>query len=649
MPNEIDLNKLIERYTILEKLHDTSEQRLPLRVPEQLTADEYYRLAEKYIRYRWVHHAKETLRRAATLNPEWKNHIEHMQKTALPPVIPSVEAVEANLQARNEFHATRSRNYNDLRSLDSAYALAKYCVQRFPDFDDSHLTLGELEDIRKEHRAAIAAYEKALERNPFCVEAMVQLGGIWLRRVKILKAKAWFEKALECDPENSAAEIGLDSVRNVLNKPMWLLSCKYAWVSAIVEWQQQRDFKKLMRDARLDKEENPNLLHRKERSGFMDRSGNLVFHYDGVRAESKFSDAFFYCVQKRQSASFVDKSGNDAFGGREFRWAEDFSENLASVLVGEKWGFIERHGHFAIEPQFEDVGSFSDGLAAARHHGLWGFIDNKGEWVVEPRFENVLAFTEERAAVSLNDKIAIVDSRGQPITDFEFDEVGRFAEGLARTVKYETEVERHSVKFLDRDGEISFDLNSVYLDLFGENTIGYGREANNWYRNTDEYLFAGPGKSRHTLTSTVRRNTFEKPANKFSDGRLLVNQGTRCGYLDRSGALVIPVEFYIGAAFANGLALVSLNKVEVDRFRTDNKNVPLAFIDDSGQVVIRLEPGHHARSFSSGLAYVYDDCEHRWFIDKAGSKVFELGKGIGRVGNFHGDLAAVERSRRSSF
>lgn len=87
MPNEIDFKRLIERYTILEHLHDTREQRLPLRVPEELTADEYYRLAKKYIHYRWVHHAIETLRLAAALNPEWKNNIEHMQKTTLPPVI----------------------------------------------------------------------------------------------------------------------------------------------------------------------------------------------------------------------------------------------------------------------------------------------------------------------------------------------------------------------------------------------------------------------------------------------------------------------------------------------------------------------------------------------------------------------------------
>lgn len=113
MANELDLNKVIEKYSVLGQLHQTRDRRLPLRIPDNLTAGEYYNLAEQYIQCRWVHHALESLQRAADLNPEWMSEIDHLRKTTLPRVIPEVEAVEANLLARNAFHFKSSIDYQE--------------------------------------------------------------------------------------------------------------------------------------------------------------------------------------------------------------------------------------------------------------------------------------------------------------------------------------------------------------------------------------------------------------------------------------------------------------------------------------------------------------------------------------------------------
>ena len=55
-----------------------------------------------------------------------------------------------------------------------------------------------------------------------------------------------------------------------------------------------------------------------------------------------------------------------------------FSDGLAEVRIGDastgKWGFIDKTGHYVINPQFDFAQSFSDGLAAVRIGGKWGYI-----------------------------------------------------------------------------------------------------------------------------------------------------------------------------------------------------------------------------------------------------------------------------------
>ena len=51
-----------------------------------------------------------------------------------------------------------------------------------------------------------------------------------------------------------------------------------------------------------------------------------------------------------------------------------FSDGLAMVVIGKKWGFIDRNGQFAVEPVFDDVFWFSGGLARVNAGEKWGLI-----------------------------------------------------------------------------------------------------------------------------------------------------------------------------------------------------------------------------------------------------------------------------------
>ena len=65
----------------------------------------------------------------------------------------------------------------------------------------------------------------------------------------------------------------------------------------------------------------------------------------------------------------------------QFSEAYPFREGLAAVRIGDsktgKWGFIDKQGKMVINPQFDHVtfeGTFSEGLAGVRIGGKWGYI-----------------------------------------------------------------------------------------------------------------------------------------------------------------------------------------------------------------------------------------------------------------------------------
>ena len=60
----------------------------------------------------------------------------------------------------------------------------------------------------------------------------------------------------------------------------------------------------------------------------------------------------------------------------QFDDAGYFSEGLAPVEIGEKWGFIDKTGKSVIPLQYYRAHSFSDGLAAVNTGGKWGY----GKW-----------------------------------------------------------------------------------------------------------------------------------------------------------------------------------------------------------------------------------------------------------------------------
>ena len=68
--------------------------------------------------------------------------------------------------------------------------------------------------------------------------------------------------------------------------------------------------------------------------------------------------------------------------------------NLIASYEGEKVGFVNGKGEWAIEAKFDKVRDFQDGFAAVRIGEVWGVINKKGEFVCEPQFHDIKNFSK---------------------------------------------------------------------------------------------------------------------------------------------------------------------------------------------------------------------------------------------------------------
>ena len=98
----------------------------------------------------------------------------------------------------------------------------------------------------------------------------------------------------------------------------------------------------------------------------------------------------------------------------------DYSEGFAGIKVGDKWGFMNRMGQYAISPQFDEVGFFSEGLAAVKVGIKWGFVNAKGKWVIPPGFDGAGDFSEGLAPAKIGERWGFINNKGEMVIKPQF-------------------------------------------------------------------------------------------------------------------------------------------------------------------------------------------------------------------------------------
>lgn len=260
---------------------------------------------------------------------------------------------------------------------------------------------------------------------------------------------------------------------------------------------------------------------------------------------------------------------------------------LFQIARNGKWGFMDRTGRVVIAPAFSCERDFFHGLAAAcLPDGKVGFIDGKGKLVIPARFDGVGDFLDDLAPVKMGRKWGFIDTSGRMVVEPRFQSAGEFHEGLARIYLWS--------KVICTPGEFTSDNASLYL-----------------FRLLDD----AP----------------EEPSTCFP-------QGAKFGYIDLTGKIVIPPQFFVARDFAEGLAAVRVEETPDSRY---------GYIDRTGYMTIAPR-FHYGGPFSQGLAAVETNArvvgnqvvDIAWgFIDKTG--VLRIPDKYDFAGNFSEGLARV--------
>lgn len=347
---------------------------------------------------------------------------------------------------------------------------------------------------------------------------------------------------------------------------------------------------------------------------------------------------------------FIDASGKIVLKTQN-KTVGEFSENLAPVLIGDKWGYTNRAGEIVIQPRWKTltqgyaapVGAFSEGLAAVVEAVRWdviddsnyyaykcGYINTKGEYVITPKFrQSCGSFSNGLAKIevdSLGDEyetgkgwIGFLDKQGDWAIKPQFFEAGNFANGftlvqseslpqdlytkIPETDLVRNNQNRKSLYLIDKTGRKATDLKDCGWRYSFSEGLALAHDENGQAEFINEqcekvFSLAPEFQTDAIYTTAKDYGGAGRYADSsfFSEDLVLVYKivaGKKVfGYLDRAGKTAIPFEFADATPFSDGLAGV------VVREKDKEFN---AYINPKGKIILRNTSG--IVPFYNGLAF----------------------------------------------
>ena len=105
--------------------------------------------------------------------------------------------------------------------------------------------------------------------------------------------------------------------------------------------------------------------------------------------------ASWNCDGKFGLCRYVNRETKQELIPARFERGMPFSEGLAAVSVGGRFGYIDERGEIVIGPRFDLAGGFAHGLAEILVGDKTGVINRKGEIVVPPMFQRAIPLTSD--------------------------------------------------------------------------------------------------------------------------------------------------------------------------------------------------------------------------------------------------------------
>lgn len=304
------------------------------------------------------------------------------------------------------------------------------------------------------------------------------------------------------------------------------------------------------------------VLREGEKCGVVNSSGETVipFEYDGIEI---LEDGYFSVV-KGNAWGIVYKTGAEVLPCEyDSIWGRGFYDDLIAVSQFGKYGYCDRNGNMVISPQYDHAEDFVGGLAkvgqdASQDTYYSGVVDRNGDIVIEIGEYIIRGILQNgRIVAGESSKYGVINQNGRVVVPFIYENAYP-VDRDSTLIKVESD---EKWGLIDSDGQEVLPCEYTDIDMWTDNLLCVEFENGN-YCLVDQ---AG------TIVSDEYSMIW-----RFYDGVARVQDGTKDGLIDETGALV--AEFNVGAldGFSGGLASV----------RCDGKQ---GCVDTSGSIVIPCE------------------------------------------------------------
>lgn len=194
------------------------------------------------------------------------------------------------------------------------------------------------------------------------------------------------------------------------------------------------------------------------RYGYLNKQGKEVIPLQYETA-SDFHDGLAV-VKMNSYFLLIDRDGH-TIHSYNYSFVGNYGDKLLAFRKDEQtpFGYVNTWGDVIIQPQFSGAQAFENGRAvinASQDYGnKYGLIDRHGTFIIEPLYNDVIILGEHRIAVGkaidkekpyLGSKYAVTNWKGDFLTDFIYEHISHFDQGIASVKK------GNKAYFIDRSG-----------------------------------------------------------------------------------------------------------------------------------------------------------------------------------------------------
>lgn len=269
-----------------------------------------------------------------------------------------------------------------------------------------------------------------------------------------------------------------------------------------------------------------------------------------------------------------------------------FSEGLVGFCKNGKWGFMDAHEKVVIEAKYSSVQPFSDGLALIEVDGKRGYINKNDDFVIQPQDLLIFLFNVSEGMIPFHMKTS-----GEKQPDI--------------------------AGYLDRKGKVAINPSFSFAAPFYEG-LAVVETSNGLYGCID-----------HSGNFVIPPCDYAFIGLFFRGGRLAVMKNDKCGYMDKTGKIVIEPKYNMAHSFCPD-SLCAMVELDGKAFVIDY-NGKILFnandLDEDSLFKIKCQDGKWG--FINSAAFLisgkYDDA-HEFSEKKAAIKMGDKWGFIGLYG-----------------